>query len=55
VLAQIALGCTNQEAALRLSLGAETVKSYLRQAMSKLDAGTRHEAVARARRYGLLP
>lgn len=55
VLAQIALGCTNQEAALRLSLGAETVKSYLRQAMSKLDAGTRHEAVALARRHGLLP
>ncbi|WP_410869895.1 LuxR C-terminal-related transcriptional regulator [Nocardia sp. A7] len=55
VLAQIALGCTNQEVALRLSLGAETVKSYLRQAMSKLDAGTRHEAVVRARRHGLLP
>ncbi|MBC7300963.1 MAG: helix-turn-helix transcriptional regulator [Nocardia sp.] len=55
VLAQIALGCTNQEAATRLSLGAETVKSYLRHAMSKLDAGTRHEAVARARRHGLLP
>ncbi|MFD4433559.1 response regulator transcription factor, partial [Nocardia sp. NPDC058497] len=55
VLAQIALGCTNQEAALRLSLGAETVKSYLRQAMSKLDARTRHEAVALARRHRLLP
>ncbi|MEV0683669.1 LuxR C-terminal-related transcriptional regulator [Nocardia sp. NPDC050378] len=55
VLAQIALGCTNQEAALRLSLGPETVKSYLRQAMSKLDARTRHEAVAIARRHGLLP
>ncbi|MFE3541361.1 LuxR C-terminal-related transcriptional regulator [Nocardia sp. NPDC059177] len=55
VLAQIALGCTNQEAALRLSLGAETVKSYLRQAMTKLDARTRHEAVAVARRHGLLP
>lgn len=55
VLAQVALGCTNQEAALRLSLGAETVKSYLRQAMNKLDASTRHEAVALARRYGLLP
>ncbi|TCJ99205.1 helix-turn-helix transcriptional regulator [Nocardia alba] len=55
VLAQVALGCSNQEAALRLSLGAETVKSYLRQAMSKLDAGTRYEAVARARRHGLLP
>ncbi|UGT56863.1 helix-turn-helix transcriptional regulator [Nocardia asteroides] len=55
VLAQIALGCTNQEAALRLSLGPETVKSYLRQAMSKLDARTRHEAVALARRHRLLP
>lgn len=55
VLAQIALGCTNQEAALRLSLGAETVKSYLRQAMTKLDARTRHEAVALARRHRLLP
>ncbi|MGW4632758.1 LuxR C-terminal-related transcriptional regulator [Nocardia sp. NPDC004415] len=55
VLAQVALGCTNQEVALRLSLGAETVKSYLRQAMTKLDAGTRHEAVALARRHGLLP
>ncbi|MEU5408057.1 helix-turn-helix transcriptional regulator [Nocardia asteroides] len=55
VLAQIALGCTNQETALRLSLGAETVKSYLRQAMTKLDARTRHEAVAIARRHGLLP
>ncbi|MEV0432757.1 LuxR C-terminal-related transcriptional regulator [Nocardia sp. NPDC050413] len=55
VLAQVALGCTNQEVALRLSLGAETVKSYLRHAMNKLDAGTRQEAVVTARRYGLLP
>ncbi|MFC8042256.1 LuxR C-terminal-related transcriptional regulator [Nocardia sp. NPDC057353] len=55
VLAQIALGCTNQEAAARLSVGAETVKSYLRSAMSKLDAHTRVEAVARARRARLLP
>ncbi|MET9485306.1 LuxR C-terminal-related transcriptional regulator [Nocardia sp. NPDC006630] len=55
VLAQIALGCTNIEAALRLSLRAETVKSYLRSAMTKLGAHTRHEAVVRARRLGLLP
>ncbi|MCP2287485.1 GAF domain-containing protein [Nocardia amikacinitolerans] len=55
VLAEIALGCTNQEAAQRLSLGAETVKSYLRNAMTKLDARTRHEAVVTARRLGLLP
>ncbi|WP_216917673.1 helix-turn-helix transcriptional regulator [Nocardia noduli] len=55
VLAHIALGCTNQEAAQRLSLGPETVKSYLRNAMTKLDAHSRHEAVVLARRYGLLP
>ncbi|MEV0292965.1 LuxR C-terminal-related transcriptional regulator [Nocardia sp. NPDC050710] len=55
VLAQIALGCTNQEAAQRLSLGPETVKSYLRNAMTKLDAHSRHEAVVLARRHGLLP
>ncbi|MEC3916268.1 helix-turn-helix transcriptional regulator [Nocardia sp. CDC160] len=55
VLAQVALGCTNQEAAQRLSVGAETVKSYLRSAMTKLGAHNRHEAVVRARRLGLLP
>ncbi|MFI9407413.1 LuxR C-terminal-related transcriptional regulator [Nocardia sp. NPDC052316] len=55
VLAQIALGCTNQEAAQRLSVGPETIKSYLRNAMTKLDAHTRHEAVVTARRHGLLP
>ncbi len=55
VLSQIALGCTNQEAAQRLSLRPETVKSYLRNAMIKLDAHSRHEAVVLARRHGLLP
>ena len=55
VLAQIALGCTNAEAAQRLSLGQETIKSYLRTAMNKTGARTRHEAVVTARRRGLLP
>ncbi|MFI5777546.1 response regulator transcription factor [Nocardia sp. NPDC051570] len=55
VLAHVALGCTNAEAARRLSLRPETVKSYLRSAMTKLGAHTRHEAVVRARRTGLLP
>ncbi|CAJ1587283.1 helix-turn-helix transcriptional regulator [[Mycobacterium] wendilense] len=55
VLAQIALGCTNAEAAKRLSLQTETVKSYLRSAATKLGAGTRFEAVSRARLLGLLP
>ena len=55
VLAQVALGCTNAEAAKRLSLKPETVKSYLRSATAKLDAHTRHEAVTKARRARLLP
>ncbi|MCP2340220.1 helix-turn-helix transcriptional regulator [Actinomadura rupiterrae] len=55
VLAQVALGCTNAEAAGRLGLLPETVKSYLRSAMRKLDSHTRTEAVATARRKGLLP
>jgi len=55
VLSYVALGCTNSEAAQRLSLRPETVKSYLRSAMTKLGAHTRHEAVVRARRCGLLP
>ncbi|MGY1742320.1 MULTISPECIES: LuxR C-terminal-related transcriptional regulator [unclassified Blastococcus] len=55
VLAQVALGCSNREAATRLSLRPETVKSYLSAAMAKLDAHTRLEAVVHARRAGLLP
>jgi DNA-binding CsgD family transcriptional regulator len=55
VLAEIALGCTNAEAAQRLSLKPETIKSYLRSATAKLGARTRHEAVTKARRSRLLP
>ncbi|MBJ8343259.1 LuxR C-terminal-related transcriptional regulator [Antrihabitans sp. YC2-6] len=55
VLSQVALGCTNQQAAQRLSVGPETVKSYLRSAMAKLDVRSRNEAVVVARRLGLLP
>ncbi|MQY05665.1 helix-turn-helix transcriptional regulator [Actinomadura macrotermitis] len=55
VLSQVALGRTNAEAAERLGLLPETVKSYLRSAMRKLDSHTRLEAVTAARRAGLLP
>lgn len=55
VLAQVAVGCTNKEAAQRLSLRPETVKSYLRSAAAKLGTHTRQEAVNRARRARLLP
>jgi len=55
VLAQIALGCTNTEAAQRLSLKPETVKSYLRSAATKLGTHSRHEAVSKARQLRLIP
>jgi LuxR family transcriptional regulator, regulator of acetate metabolism len=55
VLAQVAMGCTNADAAQRLSLKPETVKSYLRSAAVKLGTHSRHEAVSRARRRGLIP
>ncbi|WUH99138.1 LuxR C-terminal-related transcriptional regulator [Spirillospora sp. NBC_00431] len=55
VLSYVAIGCTNAEAGQRLGLLPETVKSYLRSAMRKLDSHTRLEAVTAARRSGLLP
>ncbi|WP_136051525.1 LuxR C-terminal-related transcriptional regulator [Microbacterium sp. K36] len=55
VLACAALGSTNAEIAAHLGLREGTVKAYLGTAMSKLDASTRHAAVAKARRAGLLP
>jgi DNA-binding CsgD family transcriptional regulator len=55
VLACAALGSTNAEIASQLGLREGTVKAYLGTAMSKLDASTRHAAVTRARRAGLLP
>jgi DNA-binding CsgD family transcriptional regulator/GAF domain-containing protein len=55
VLACAALGSTNAEIAVQLGLREGTVKAYLGTAMSKLDASTRHAAVTRARRAGLLP
>ncbi|BDV31219.1 helix-turn-helix transcriptional regulator [Microbacterium terricola] len=55
VLAHAGLGETNGEIAAALGLREGTVKSYLQAAMAKLDASTRHAAVAKARRAGLLP
>lgn len=55
VLACAALGGTNVEIAAQLGLKVGTVKAYIGTAMAKLDASTRHAAVAKARRAGLLP
>jgi DNA-binding CsgD family transcriptional regulator len=55
VLAMVAVGCGNAEAARRLGLLPETVKSYLRNAMRKLGTHGRIETVVTARRLGYLP
>lgn len=55
VLARAALGETNAQIGVLLGLREGTVKAYLSAAMAKLDASTRHAAVARARKWGLLP
>lgn len=54
-LSQVAIGCSNAEIAAHLGLRPETVKAYLRSAMRKLNAHTRHAAVVAARKHGLLP
>lgn len=55
VLEGAAAGQTNADIAEALGVGPETVKSYLRNAMRKLDAKTRLQAVNAARRADLLP
>lgn len=55
VLIQVATGATNVQAAERLRLAPATTKSYLQNAARKLGAHNRVEAVANARRAGLLP
>lgn len=54
VLRCVSEGCTNDETAARLGLLPNTVKSYLKHAMRKLDVTNRVQAVNRARSAGLL-
>jgi DNA-binding CsgD family transcriptional regulator len=55
VLTYVAAGLTYSEVADRLGLKAQTVKSYMRDLLHEFDAHSRHEAVVRARRLGLIP
>lgn len=52
VLELAADGAPVEEISRRASLSAGTVRNYLSNAMSKLDAANRHDAVATARRLG---
>ena len=54
VLEQIAAGCSNADAAERLDLLPNTVKSYLQSAMRKLDVNNRVQAIVAAREAGLI-
>jgi DNA-binding CsgD family transcriptional regulator len=52
VLSLVAMGFGNRVVADRLGLTVDTVKTYLRAAMVRLGARTRHEAVVKARAAG---
>jgi DNA-binding NarL/FixJ family response regulator len=54
VLDLLAQGLTGEQAAERLVLSAETVKTHVRNAMSKLEAHTRVHAIAIALREGFI-
>jgi DNA-binding NarL/FixJ family response regulator len=54
VLRLLADGLANEEIGKRLFISAETVRTHVRKAMSKLDADTRTQAVARALRDHLI-
>lgn len=54
VLTQVARGLSNREAAEELGLLPNTVKSYLKTAMRKLNASNRVQAISAARDAGLI-
>jgi LuxR family maltose regulon positive regulatory protein len=54
ILRLISEGLRNREIGRRLFLSEETVKWYLKRLYCKLDVRTRTEAIASARKLGLL-
>ncbi len=54
VLRRVAAGYSNQEIAQELVLAVSTVKKHISNIYGKLGAGSRTQAVARARELGLL-
>lgn len=54
VLRRVAIGQSNPEIADAMSISRNTVKSYLRNVLQKLEARNRVEAIAKAREFGLL-
>jgi DNA-binding NarL/FixJ family response regulator len=54
VLRRVAIGETNSEIAAAMNLSCNTIKTYLRNVMSKLGARNRVEAIVHAKELGLL-
>jgi DNA-binding NarL/FixJ family response regulator len=54
VLELIAEGMTNAEIAERLCISGKTAEHHVSAIMGRFEAGTRREAVASARKLGLL-
>ncbi|MBI5577145.1 MAG: hypothetical protein HY896_12385 [Deltaproteobacteria bacterium] len=54
ILKLVSEGLRNREIGRRLFLSEETVKWYLKGLYCKLDVGTRTEAIAKARKFGLI-
>ena len=54
ILSLLAQGCSGKELAPRLGLSEETIRTHIRNAMRKLDARTRVQAVVIALQRGLL-
>lgn len=54
VLGYVAVGASNADIAASLNLAESTIKAYLGNAMTKLGAGSRFQAVQLARRAGVL-
>ncbi len=54
ILTLLSGGMTNEKAAAELGISAETIQSHVRNAMTKLDADTRTQAVATAIRQALI-
>ncbi|MGY4831027.1 LuxR C-terminal-related transcriptional regulator [Sphaerotilaceae bacterium SBD11-9] len=55
VLDLLARNLSNKEVALAMQIGEQTIKWHVKNLFAKLDAGTRKQAVSRARILGLLP
>lgn len=54
ILSMLANGMSNPEIAAKLFISPETVRTHVRNAMTKLEADTRTQAVALALRYALI-